>query len=376
MKFNRDLAIKGALVVAILIVIGVSAHLYSKRKEEHFEGNIDIDALRGFSKGDPGSNWNDQDLWNKGTHQVPTISGGTPSQFKNNIVNMILAKAATEASSGRVSVKTGIDSKIATVQSDMNAISNQVGTNKSEQDVINADRQTDDDNEPTRISNQIAIDNKQDNKKIATAVANQASKQTAKDNTQDITITSMAAKNTKQDENITKLDLPVGTIMAYAPDTNLGSVETRDSLRGILKGKGWAVCDIVSNGNAAAYGGKYIPDLTDRFLKGDNFTPATVSAETAATKRIGQSAHQRSGGLGNIRLIENQMPPHSHSYQTEVHTTSKSVVSGGYYGWINTNKTTGVTGGDGVVGTYGHAIDIRPPFYKVVYIMKFKSVLG
>jgi hypothetical protein len=369
MKFNRDLAIKGALVVAILIVIGVSAHLYSKRKEEHFEGNIDIDALRGFSKGEPGSNWNDQDLWNKGTHQVPTIAGGTPSQFKNNIVNMILAKAATEASSGRVSVKTGIDSKIATVQSEMDAISNKMVTNKSEQDVINADRQTDDDNEPTRISNQIAIDNEQDEKIIATAVANQASKQTAKDNTQDITITSMAAKNTKQDETITKLDLPEGTIMAYAPTKTLGILADEDSIRYELHQKGWAICDSVSSADTLGYNKKYIPNLTDRFLKGHNF-PATVSAETAATKRIGQSTtNYMNIANGRIVLKKAQMPSHNHSYQTEVHTSSKSNVSGGYYGWTNTPKTTGYAGSNA-------PIDIRPPFYKVVYIMKFKSVLG
>jgi hypothetical protein len=148
MKFNRELAIKVALVVAILIVMSVSAHLYSKRKKEHFEGDIDIDALRGFSKGEPGSNWEDQDLWSKGTHQVNKVSNGTDFQFKNNIVNMILAKAATEASRGRGNDEKEFNKKIETVQSDMNAISNQVGTNKSAQVVINAKRQTYYDKEP------------------------------------------------------------------------------------------------------------------------------------------------------------------------------------------------------------------------------------
>jgi hypothetical protein len=53
MKYNRDFAIKGALVVAILIVIGVSAHLYAKRKREHFD--FDMNSLTGDSKGANGT---------------------------------------------------------------------------------------------------------------------------------------------------------------------------------------------------------------------------------------------------------------------------------------------------------------------------------
>ena len=49
MKYNRDFAIKGALVVAILIVIGVSAHLYSKKKREPFD--VDMNSLTAFYKG-------------------------------------------------------------------------------------------------------------------------------------------------------------------------------------------------------------------------------------------------------------------------------------------------------------------------------------
>ena len=187
MKFNRDLAIKGALVVAILIVMCVSAQLYSKRKREHFaEGDIDVKALRGFSKGEPGSNWNKQDLWSKGTHKVsPTEKGGetkSAHEFKNNIVDMILGKAGDTSNTERQTVQSKFDSKIATVQSDMNAISNQVGTNKSAQVVINAERQTYDNNEPTRISKMIATDNVQDKKDISAAVAARASVQTNIDN--------------------------------------------------------------------------------------------------------------------------------------------------------------------------------------------------
>jgi hypothetical protein len=57
MKFNRDIAIKGALVVAILIVIGVSAHLYAKQKNEHFD--FEKSSLTGFSKGEPGKDGED-----------------------------------------------------------------------------------------------------------------------------------------------------------------------------------------------------------------------------------------------------------------------------------------------------------------------------
>jgi hypothetical protein len=57
MKFNRDLAIKGALVVAILIVIGVSAHLYAKKKREHFD--FEMNSLKAFSKGASGEDGED-----------------------------------------------------------------------------------------------------------------------------------------------------------------------------------------------------------------------------------------------------------------------------------------------------------------------------
>jgi hypothetical protein len=359
MKFNRELAIKVALVVAILIVMSVSAHLYSKRKKEHFE-EIDVDALSGFSKGDPGSNWDDQDLWNKGDHKVPTIAGGSDSQFKNNIVNMILAKAATASSSGRGSVKTGFNTKIATVESEMDAISNQVATNKSAQVVINAKRQTYRDNEPTRISDQIATDNQEDNKKIATAFANQASEQKTIDNKQDITITSMVAKNNTQDEHITYLDLPVRTIITYAPKTTLGLVDTEGSIRYNLFQKGWAICDSDSSKDVTVYNEEIIPDLTERFLKGENFTTTAPSIKT--------------GGKSQIRLTVQQMPPHNHSYtasQTLSHSKAIDNSNSRNTGSPESRGYTSTVGGDGGVAA---PIDLRPPFYMVVYIMKFKSV--
>jgi hypothetical protein len=359
MKFNRELAIKVALVVAILIVMGVSAHLYSKQKKEHFQ-EIDVDALRGFSKGDPGSNWDDQDLWNKGDHKVPTIAGGSDSQFKNNIVDMILDKAATASSSGRGSVETGFNTKIATVESEMDAISNKMATNKSEQDVINAN-QTYRENEPTIISNQIATDNEQDNKKISAAVAEQASKQTPIDNTQDITISAMAAKNTKQDANITKLDLPVGTIMAYAPEDTLGILTDTTSIRYELHQKGWAVCDSVSSANNTGYNEEDIPDLTDRFLKGHNFITAIP------TNRSVNSKHEHGQGSGFIKLDSTQLPSHHHTFKAvrsrEWGADDDSIVR---LANSETKKYTNNTGS-------GAPIDIRPPFYKVVYIMKFNT---
>jgi hypothetical protein len=364
MKFNRELAIKVALVVAILIVMSVSAHLYSKRKKEHFEGDIDIDALRGFSKGEPGSNWEDQDLWSKGTHQVNKVSNGTDFQFKNNIVNMILAKAATEASRGRGNDEKEFNKKIETVQSDMNAISNQVGTNKSAQVVINAKRQTYDDKEPSRISSAIVNDNQEDEKKIATAVAKQASEQTGIDNTQDITISAMAAQNTKQDDHITKLDLPVGTIMSYSPKKIPGSVTSDGSPRNKLYKKGWAICDSVSNKDTKNYNNEIIPDLTDRFLKGHNFTT------TAPLKRTGKSWSNPMMNIadGLIRMTPKQMPPHSHSF-----TAVLTVKGGGQSSNDMVVSKPPSTGNTGPTGS-GAQIDIRPPFYMVVYIMKFKSV--
>lgn len=377
MKFNIDIAIKGALVVAILIVIGVSAHLYSKRKEEHFEGNIDIDALRGFSKGEPGSNWNEQTLWSKGNHTVSSTEtdGGTKSaqKFKNNIVDMILGKAGETANTERQTVQSKFDSKIATVQSDMNAISNQVATNKSVQADINANHKTVQAGEQSRISKQIATDNQEDEKKIAAAVAAQATVQTAIDNTQDITITSMASKNNTQDNIITKLDLPVGTIMAYAPKSSLGNVNSKGSIRWNLWEKGWAVCDQNASEDTAPYNNEYIPNLTDRFLKGHDFTPATISKETAINKRIGQSVDANGAAAdGHITIKPKQIPPHSHTYKAIIGRGKDGDDSDDRYQPHEAKDDLSTGNCD---ACKGKPIDIRPPFYKVVYIMKFK-ILG
>jgi hypothetical protein len=309
----------------------------------------------------------------------------------------------------------------------MNTISNQVATNKSEQDVINANHKTVQAGEQSRISKQIATDNQEDEKKIAAAVAAQAITQTAIDNTQDITITSMAAKNNTQDENITKLDLPVGTIMAYAPKGSLGDVNSKGSIRWNLWEKGWAVCDQNASKDTVKYNNEYIPDLTDRFLKGHDFTPADISKETAINMRIGQSddAATHIGTspniYGKIKMAVKQMPKHAHGTPHRVtgrgghdssggwgetnrrayHSSNKYYFSGGngktgdgnptniedidddkekIMDWDEASKTWKYKDqskkNDDWTNRKGAAIDIRPPFYKVVYIMKFKSVLG
>jgi len=174
----------------------------------------------------------------------------------------------------------------------------------------------------------------------------------------------MAAKNDTQDENITKLDLPVGTIMAYAPNSTLGNVATKTSIRGILRDKGWAVCDHNSSINKAAYKNMNIPNLTDRFLKGHNF----ADAAPALDKRLGKSStNDMNIADGQITLTIGQMPKHDHDYVDTVIGLG-SCASGGAHCNQAMTRTTDPAG-------ESKPIDIRPPFYSVVYIMKFQSVI-
>ena len=106
---------------------------------------------------------------------------------------------------------------------------------------------------------------------------------------------------------------------------------------------GWALC----NGDAAT------PNLQNRFVRG--FDPNRGVSEP--------------GGSDTITLQADQIPPHTHSitltqgyhYKDEWHAGTP-IVQANNRPFTTTHTTTAVGGGG--------AIDIRPPYYELAYIMK------
>jgi hypothetical protein len=128
--------------------------------------------------------------------------------------------------------------------------------------------------------------------------------------------------------------IPIGGIIMWS-----GTVATIPS--------GWALCN----------GANGTPDLRDRFVlgAGGNYTPGTR------------------GGNENIRLTVGQLPPHSHGYN-DYYFSENFQGGGGWFGsgdsdWDNrphgTDRTTASTGA-------GDAIDIRPQYHALAYIMRIR----
>ena len=120
---------------------------------------------------------------------------------------------------------------------------------------------------------------------------------------------------------------------------------------------GWALCDGgTSNGRAT-------PDLRSRFVVG-----ASGSSGPSGRTRFDPGS---TGGSETFTLSVAQLPPHAHTYN-DIYF---SEADGGNYGWLGsrssdrdngpltTPRTTDNTGS-------GAAIDARPPFFALAYIMR------
>ena len=108
----------------------------------------------------------------------------------------------------------------------------------------------------------------------------------------------------------------------------------------------WAVCDGKNN----------TPDLRDRFIVG-----AGSSYACGAT-----------GGEASVKLTEEQIPSHSHSYTVHAQAYESSRIDGQEcLNWFedtpkgNKTRTTNSTGG-------GESHENRPPYYALYYIMRIK----
>jgi len=164
--------------------------------------------------------------------------------------------------------------------------------------------------------------------------------------------------------------LPVGTILMFSGQ------EWEDD-----KIPGWKACTAINNSTDAN-----IPNLEDTFIRGGSTTD--VNDKTIAEKK---------GGNNSITLSVAQMPKHSHSLTitsdgehthsyTDLHLPSLNSKRGqGSVRMINSNplsteyKTTGSAGAHNHPGSSigeaggNEAIDIRPSYYTVIYIIKVSN---
>ena len=134
--------------------------------------------------------------------------------------------------------------------------------------------------------------------------------------------------------DVYQLLLPRGTIVMWS-----GSIATIPS--------SWALCD-GSNGT---------PDLRDRFVVG-----ARQDQDGVPMTKI-KGTLMKTGGLPEVTLTVEQIPPHSHSYNETPWTGGRY---DGHSSPLMTDQraaTTGLTGG-------GQAHENCPPFYALAFIMK------
>jgi hypothetical protein len=311
MKFNRDLAIKGALVVAILIVIGVSAHLYSKRKEEHFVGDkdIDVDALRGFSKGKDGSSG-------------PSGAAGTNGLSAFNIARSANTTAAwANNNSGQewiTSLKGDPGLTGASGDSAFNiarsANTNAVwANNNSGQEWITSLK-----GEAGKDWNNESVWTDQG----VTAAAGGDGKVAVAD------IVSHIIAKVKTDMSPLLLSVPKGTIIAWSPTIFDSSLTTLRKIKDHLTEKKypWKVCDGLDG----------TPDLTLRFLMGSDTGGTSITSGVSA-------------GTSSITLMPNNIPPHTHdTHHTHLQQALHGHGSGGpnfKSSWLNVLAQKGQSNG-------------------------------
>lgn len=133
--------------------------------------------------------------------------------------------------------------------------------------------------------------------------------------------------------------IPVGGIILWSG--NVASIPS-----------GWALC------NGTTSNGRATPDLRNRFVigAGSDYSPG------------------QTGGNASITLSVGQLPPHTHGYNdwyfSENHGSNQGY-EGSKSGYDTDNapwgrdRTTASTGS-------GQAIDIRPPYYALAYIMRVR----
>jgi len=156
--------------------------------------------------------------------------------------------------------------------------------------------------------------------------------------------------------------MPLGAIMIWSgTDANVPS--------------GWHICD------GGTYGGKASPDLRDRFVIGAGGAYA-VNATGGPDAWNGAIAATGTTIIGTHQLTTDEMPLHSHGYTDAyrdgdtqpygINNPGNPCLKAPTSGSIN---TAAMSSGDGAHGHPGSsvsiAVDPRPLYYSLYYIMKY-----
>jgi microcystin-dependent protein len=136
---------------------------------------------------------------------------------------------------------------------------------------------------------------------------------------------------------------------------------------------GWHICD------GGTYGGKASPDLRDRFVigAGDTYDPGDTGGPASWN---GTFTPTGTVTIGDHVLTESEIPVHTHPL-TDYYSYSADVIwAGSLFMSSSTSKTTTVDDQASGDGSHGHpgstasftAVDPRPTFYSLYYIMKYE----
>jgi hypothetical protein len=137
---------------------------------------------------------------------------------------------------------------------------------------------------------------------------------------------------------------------------------------------GWHICD------GGTYGGKASPDLRDRFVIGAGGAYA-VNATAGPATWNGTITPTGSVTIGDHALTTTELPVHTHTFSEEYalkNNYRSTEIAGTSYNTIASATTTidQQTSGDDAHGHTGStasimAIDPRPTWYSLYYIMKY-----
>lgn len=230
---------------------------------------------------------------------------------------------------------TGLDTRVTAIETNVTDLSASVDTNTTDITTLKTDVSTNTTDIST-LSTKVTTNttnistNTTDIKNIDTRVTKLENKVADKSDYEDL--------KTKVDTNTTNITnikneiknlqdaMPVGSIIMYN-----GKAEEIPS--------GWAICD----------GENGTPNLIDRFILGSNICGST-------------------GGASQVTLSVSQLPPHKHRvskcwYGKADNANDRQVVRWDESIGTNEQVMTGETG-------LGMPIDIMPPYYRLIYIMK------
>lgn len=223
---------------------------------------------------------------------------------------------------------TDLKTKVDTNTTDITTLKTDVRTNTTDISTLSTKVTTNTTNIKTNTTNITGLDTRVT--KLENKVADKSDYEDLKTkvdtNTTNITTNTNDITNIKNEIKNLQDAMPIGSIIMYN-----GKAEEIPS--------GWAICN----------GENGTPNLIDRFILGSNICGST-------------------GGASQVTLSVSQLPPHKHRvskcwYGKADNANDRQVVRWDESYDANSQVWTGETG-------LGMPIDIMPPYYRLIYIMK------